>query len=174
MNKLHELYDKLEKTRMSLIASRVGMNKTEFLVDMILYYGLEKKKEVTIYTTQDKYWLQTHILAHLNKTSTLDMEKYLHPCIYNFGEYRVDEEKIPKNLEALRQSKIRIESLERVDDYIDFILENETNPSDVVIIFDIEPFFKEGYRSPKEVMDELSTLKNNSKVILVSGVNSQG
>lgn len=172
MKRLHELYGKLETKKMTLLAARPGNKKLEFLSDMILYYGLDKDKSITIYLTEDKYWFHNHLLSHLNEVDSYQLEKYLYPCIYNYGSHDFDRRKFLENIDKLHGSNITIESLKNVEDTVDYIIEKEnSNPSDIAIIYNIEDVFTNGYRSPKEVLDNLKLIKDTTQIVLVSGVN---
>ncbi len=172
MKSLSELYDKIETCKMSLFAARVGENMPSLLSDLVLHFGLQKSKKVSVYTLENSFWFQSHVTAHLYGTKSYALDTYLNPCLYYYREDKLDGKKILECLEILRKSDISIEPLEYKDDYVDFILTNERkNPSDVVMIYQIDSLFGKGKRSPKEVLDEFCKLRDETRVILVSGVN---
>lgn len=167
-----DLYNRIETAPISLFASRVGCNMPELLSDMILHFGVSKNKSVRIYTDTGDFWFATHLVSYFTGENLHDVESYMNPIAYKCSKKKICETEFIKKIEELQSSKIVIESFERVENYTYFLVENEQEvKSDIVVIYQIEALFKNGSRSPKEILEYIKTVADKgTHVILVSGV----
>lgn len=175
MNDLQKLYKRLEQLPMSAIAARPGFHLPEVISKMIITYGLEEKKKVTILMDDEENWLTIHLLNAMLDVDLETIYNYLSPLKFTKQPQSIDAKLFVEALEKLCASGITFQSVKKYrKEYIDSLLNEESEKEehpDIMIIYYAEYLLKNDSYSPREIFDKLHTLTEyGTHVIMVCKV----
>lgn len=174
MESIKELYKTIENSSLSVLSARPGCFMPTLLSQLIIEYGLNANKKVTIFMQENTSWLTSHILSTLLEKPHNEVLPYLLPLtFYKSNRKPIDHEKLCQNIEKLYKSSIDIEDLTTYrKEYIDTIVKNieeADEKPDFIIIYGFENLFRDATYSPREILKKIEHLvKMNIKIILIA------